>query len=109
MARAAAEVRTSMRPRRSTTTISLPRPFIFRNGTGVDMRPYMARAHGKTIYAARDSVSAKKLPAASSTGNATGMSRTSPKAEAWLAVRRDHDGNLDILRTPDGGFAWELT
>lgn len=29
--------------------------------------------------------------------------------EAWLAVRRDHDGNLDILRMPDGGFAWELT
>jgi hypothetical protein len=31
------------------------------------------------------------------------------KAEAWLAVRHDQDGNLDILRTPDGGFAWELT
>ena len=30
------------------------------------------------------------------------------KAEAWLAVRRDQDGNLDILRTPHGGFAWEL-
>jgi hypothetical protein len=31
------------------------------------------------------------------------------EAEAWLAVRRDHDGNLDILRMPGGGFAWELT
>jgi len=30
-------------------------------------------------------------------------------AETWLAVRRDHDGNLDILRMPDGRFAWELT
>jgi hypothetical protein len=29
---------------------------------------------------------------------------------AWLAVRRDHDGNLDVLRLPDGGrFAWDLT
>jgi hypothetical protein len=27
----------------------------------------------------------------------------------WLAVRRDHDGNLDILRMPDGRFAWDLT
>ena len=31
------------------------------------------------------------------------------EAEAWVAVRRDHDGNLDILRMPDGRFAWELT
>jgi hypothetical protein len=39
------------------------------------------------------------------------MSRpTISEPEAWLAVRRDHDGNLDVLRLPDGtGFAWELT
>ena len=31
-------------------------------------------------------------------------------AEAWLAVRRDHDGNLDLLRMPDGGGpAWVLS
>ena len=36
--------------------------------------------------------------------------QTRPQPEAWLAVRRDHDGNLDVLRMPDGtGFAWELT
>jgi hypothetical protein len=30
--------------------------------------------------------------------------------ECWLALRRDHDGNLDVLRIPDGQrFAWELT
>ena len=28
----------------------------------------------------------------------------------WVAVHRDHDGNLDMLRMPDGErFAWELT
>jgi hypothetical protein len=33
-----------------------------------------------------------------------------PEPTAWLAVRRDHDGNLDVLRLPGGiGFAWELT
>jgi hypothetical protein len=31
------------------------------------------------------------------------------EAATWLAVRRDHDGNLDILRMPDGRFTWELT
>jgi hypothetical protein len=32
------------------------------------------------------------------------------ETEAWLVVRRDHDGNLDVLRMPDGTrFAWELT
>jgi hypothetical protein len=32
------------------------------------------------------------------------------KAEAWLVVRRDHDGNLDVLRMPDAvSPAWELT
>lgn len=30
-------------------------------------------------------------------------------AAAWLAVRRDHDGNLDLLRMPDGSLAWELS
>jgi len=30
--------------------------------------------------------------------------------ERWLALRRDQDGNLDVLRTADGqSFAWELT
>jgi hypothetical protein len=29
---------------------------------------------------------------------------------SWLAVRRDHDGNLVVLKMPDGGsFAWDLT
>jgi hypothetical protein len=23
------------------------------------------------------------------------------KAEAWLVVRRDHDGNLDVVRMPE--------
>jgi hypothetical protein len=32
-----------------------------------------------------------------------------PGAAAWLAVRRDHDGNLVLLRMPDGRSpAWEL-
>jgi hypothetical protein len=32
------------------------------------------------------------------------------KSKSWLAVRRDHDGNLDVLRMPGGAsFAWELT
>jgi hypothetical protein len=27
--------------------------------------------------------------------------------EVWLVVRRDHDGNLDVVRMPGGtGFAW---
>ena len=32
------------------------------------------------------------------------------EAEAWLVVRRDQDGNLDLLRMPDGrSLAWELS
>ena len=32
------------------------------------------------------------------------------ESKAWLAIRRDHDGNLDVLRLPGGvGFAWDLT
>jgi hypothetical protein len=32
------------------------------------------------------------------------------EAEAWLAVRRDHGGNLDLLRMPDGSSpAWGLS
>ncbi len=27
----------------------------------------------------------------------------------WLAVRRDHDGNYDVLKMPDGrSYAWDL-
>jgi hypothetical protein len=34
----------------------------------------------------------------------------SQEARVWLAVRRDHDGNLDVLRMPGGArYAWELT
>jgi hypothetical protein len=32
------------------------------------------------------------------------------EGEAWLVVRRDHYGNLDLLRMPDGERpAWELS
>jgi len=32
------------------------------------------------------------------------------EADAWLVVRRDHDGNLDLLRMPGGERpAWELS
>jgi hypothetical protein len=32
------------------------------------------------------------------------------EAETWLVVRRDHDGNLDVLRKLDGSsWAWELS
>ena len=32
------------------------------------------------------------------------------EADAWLVVRRDHDGNLDLLRMQDGiRPAWELS
>jgi hypothetical protein len=32
------------------------------------------------------------------------------EAMAWLVVRRDQDGNLDVLRMPDGRSpAWELS
>jgi hypothetical protein len=41
--------------------------------------------------------------------NAPGRLRMESEAEAWLAVRRDHDGNLDVLRLADGRFAWGLT
>lgn len=34
----------------------------------------------------------------------------SQESRAWLAVRYDHDGNLDVLRVPGGSrFAWDLT
>ena len=37
-------------------------------------------------------------------------SRGSLEAMAWLVVRRDQDGNLDVLRMPDGRSpAWELS
>ncbi len=36
---------------------------------------------------------------------------SSPAPETmWLAARRDHDGNYDLLRMPDGESpAWDLT
>jgi hypothetical protein len=39
-------------------------------------------------------------------GEVCGVAR---ETVAWLVVRRDHDGNLDVLRMPDGhSLAWEL-
>ena len=45
--------------------------------------------------------------ARTATGPACKMSQES---NVWLAARRDHDGNLDVLRMPGGArFAWDLT
>jgi hypothetical protein len=74
------------------------------------MRPYMARAQGKTIYACKGYYPGSERPAAlgsspTPTGQCTWMSPMTSEPEAWLAVRRDHDGNLDMLRMPDGRLA----
>ena len=41
------------------------------------------------------------------------MAELSSEAEAvtvWLAARRDHDGNYDVLRMPGGDrYAWDLS
>ncbi|HEX6002006.1 MAG TPA: hypothetical protein VFZ16_21820 [Hyphomicrobiaceae bacterium] len=34
----------------------------------------------------------------------------STEQSRWLVVRRDHGGNLDVLKMPDGtAFAWQLS
>lgn len=38
------------------------------------------------------------------------VQQTQAEPDAWLAVRRDHYGNMNLLRMPDGeSLAWELT
>src|SRR5262245_44175490 len=50
------------------------------------------------------------VPMAGMASPIEGAAQMEADPKSWLAIRRDHHGNQDMLKMPDGErFAWELT